>query len=122
MNSLSSELTFFYQQHTGSVSDQDFGILEPRVTGEPSDDPTDDDLPAMEASLQNERELMEECARTPLFVGAKLTQLSCTLLLLNCLGTHKASNALVNELFQLLAAYYPTSILSRGQNTQPLKS
>ena len=79
------------------------GVVDEGLVGELNAELEDDDIPAMEATVQTERNAMEESARTPLFAGAKLTQLSCTLLLLNCLRTHGASNALVNELFQLLA-------------------
>ena len=76
----------------------------------------DDDIAAMEAGYVAERELLEESARTPLFAGAKLTQLSSTLLLLNCLRTHGASNALVNELFQLLRNSVLPSVNSLPQS------
>ena len=79
------------------------GRDEPGQSTDSEDEYMDEDVPAMEEALNIERETMEESARTPLYAGAKLTQLSCTLLLLNCLRTHGASNLLVNELFQLLS-------------------
>lgn len=75
------------------------GMEGPEQSIDSDDEDRDDDVPAMEEALNIEREAMEENARTPLYVGAKLTQLSCTLLLLNFFQTHGASNLLVNELF-----------------------
>lgn len=49
------------------------------------------------------RDYFETHANTPLFAGAGLSTLSATLLLLNCLRNHRASNVLINELFGLLA-------------------
>jgi hypothetical protein len=47
--------------------------------------------------------ILEDSAITPLFADSQLSCLSATLLLLNCLRVHGASNALVNELFMLLS-------------------
>ena len=89
--------------HPENIPEPAFGAGDPGSSPSSSDDNSDDDVPAMEADVNGDRELLEECSRTPLFAGAKLTQLSSTLLLLNCLRTHGASNLLVNELFQLLS-------------------
>ena len=63
----------------------------------------DDDLPAMEALRPTQQHLLEESALTPLFAGSGLTQLGGTLLLLNCLRTHGASNTLVNKIFFIMS-------------------
>jgi hypothetical protein len=47
--------------------------------------------------------ILEDNSTTPLFADAQLSCLSATLLLLNCLRVHGASNALINELFTLLS-------------------
>jgi hypothetical protein len=47
--------------------------------------------------------ILEDSATTPLFVDSQLSCLTATLLLLNCLRVHGASNALINELFTLLS-------------------
>ena len=63
----------------------------------------DDDLPAMESGRPTRVQVLEDSARTPLFAGSGLTHLGGTLLLLNCLRTHGASNTLVNEVFAILS-------------------
>ena len=63
----------------------------------------DDDLPAMETAAPSQHELLADSALTPLFPGSGLTQLGGTLLMLNCLRTHGASNQLVNEVFAILS-------------------
>ena len=63
----------------------------------------DDDLAAMEQLTPTQQQILEESARTPLYAGSGLTQLGGTLLLLNCLRTHGASNVLVNEVFGILS-------------------
>ena len=85
------------------------GEEEARGDGHNQGDPAEedreyDDLWAMDDGNLTDRQVLEECACTPLFAGARLTQLSRILLLLNCLRTHGASNALVSKLFQLLSA------------------
>ena len=85
------------EQHIGQTG-ADPGIAIP---GE--DEMEDDDLQAMENDQPTADELLEEGARTPLFAGSGLTQLGGTLLLLNCLRTHGASNLLVNEVFEILS-------------------
>jgi hypothetical protein len=47
--------------------------------------------------------ILEDSTTTPLFADLQLSCLSATLLLLNCLRVHGASNALINELFTLLS-------------------
>lgn len=89
--------------HTENQSPPPVAVPHGTTSPSSSDNDEDDDVLAMEADLNTERELLEESSRTPLYAGAKLTQLSSTLLLLNCLRTHGASNLLVNELFQLLS-------------------
>ena len=82
------------------------GLNEGR-SGNGSDDQDpdiqDDDLEAMEMIPPTQRELLESSATTPLYAGASLTTLGATLILLNCLRTHGASNVLVNELFAILS-------------------
>ena len=63
----------------------------------------DDDIPAIQHRPPTRHQLLEESARTPLFAGSSVTQLGSTLLLLNCLRTHGASNMLVNEVFSILS-------------------
>jgi hypothetical protein len=46
---------------------------------------------------------LEDNATTLFFAGAQLSTLSATLLILNCLRIHGASNALISELFMLLS-------------------
>ena len=74
-----------------------------RDAGYGDEEMVDDDLMAMEQMPPTPEELLEEGARTPLFAGSGLTQLGGTLLLLNCLRTHSASNMLVNEIFTILS-------------------
>ena len=62
----------------------------------------DDDLDAMQELPPSREQMLEDSARTPLFTGSGLTLLGGTLLLLNCLQTHVASNLLVNEIFAIL--------------------
>ena len=83
---------------------------EPNVGGQRQEegyehdtDMADDDLEAMELVPPSQRELLEASATTPLYAGASLTSLGATLILLNCLRTHGASNVLVNELFGILS-------------------
>ena len=66
------------------------------------EDMADDDLEAMEPMPLTRHQILEDSAKTPLFAGSGLTQLGGTLLLLNCLRTHGASNILVNEVFAIL--------------------
>jgi hypothetical protein len=47
--------------------------------------------------------VLEDSARTLLFAGAQLSSLNATLLILNCLRVHRATNALISELFTLLS-------------------
>ena len=47
--------------------------------------------------------VLEDNARTLLFAGVHLSTLSATLLILNCLWVHGATNALISELFMLLS-------------------
>ena len=63
----------------------------------------DNDLPAMDNAPASQQQILEDRAQIPLFAGSGLTQLGGTLLLLNCLRTHRASNVLVNELFLILS-------------------
>ena len=67
------------------------------------EDMADDDLMAMEQGPPTPHQILEESATTPLFPGSGLTQLGGTLLLLNSLRTHNASNQLVNEIFGILS-------------------
>ena len=67
------------------------------------EDMGDDDVPAMEDGRPTQEQVLQESARTLLFAGSGLTQLGGTLLLLNCLRTYGASNALVNEVFSILS-------------------
>ena len=47
-------------------------------------------------------QILEDSATTPLYAGSRLSSLTATLLLLNCLRTHGASNVMINEIFQIL--------------------
>ncbi|KAG0595199.1 hypothetical protein M758_UG148400 [Ceratodon purpureus] len=76
----------------------------------------DDNLPAMETLRPTQQQIFEESARTPLYAGSSLTQLEGTLFLLNCLRTHGASNALVNEIFAILSKSMLPSVNSLPQN------
>lgn len=82
--------------------ERDVPVEAPHSTA-PDDVMVDDDLGAMEYVPPTADELLEEGACTLLFTGSRLTQLGGTLLLLNCLRTHSASNQLVNELFEILS-------------------
>ena len=66
------------------------------------EDMADDDLLVMDRHRPTPHELLEESASTPLFPCSGFTQLRGTLLLLNCLRTHSASNQLVNKIFGIL--------------------
>ena len=85
---------------------------EPGSHEEDEGDRPDDDLPGMEFGPPSEREMLESSATTPLFAGASLTTLGATLILLNCLRTHGATNVLVNELFGILSKSVLPSINS----------
>lgn len=63
----------------------------------------DDDLDAMLEAPTSVWELLESSATTPLYARASLTTLGATLILLNSLRTHGASNVLINELFAILS-------------------
>ena len=63
----------------------------------------DDNLQGIEHGPPTPHQILEDSACTPLFEGAGLTQLGGTLLLLNCLRTHGASNQLMNEVFAILS-------------------
>ena len=76
----------------------------------------DDDLPAMEIERPTHQQILEESARTPLYAGSSLTQLGGTLLLLNSLRTHGASNVLVNEIFAILSKSMLPKVNSLPQN------
>ena len=80
----------------------DMDVMEDEVSAAEEEMP-DDDLPAMEPMPPSREQLLEDSACTPLFAGSGLTQLGGTLLLLNCLRTHNASNQLVNEIFAILS-------------------
>ena len=75
----------------------------PEPVEEEDGDRLDDDLGAMDGTPPSLRELLESSATTLLYVGAKLTTLGATLIVLNCLRTHGASNVLINELFGILS-------------------
>jgi hypothetical protein len=75
----------------GGEPDSDFGNI-PQQASTP---------PTVGAPTKNP--LLEDTATTPLFVGAHLSCLSATLLILNCLRVHGASNALISELLMLLS-------------------
>jgi hypothetical protein len=75
---------------------------------EPPDMHVDDDIPRpLEEDATDfqtaAQSILEDSSTTPLFTDAQLSCLSATLLLLNCLRVHGASNALINELFTLLS-------------------
>ena len=89
---------------------REHGVQQPRsVNDKPAheapegdEEMEEDDLPAMQDMPPSRAQLLEDSARTPLFAGSGLTQLGGTLLLLNCLRMHGASNLLVNEIFAIL--------------------
>ena len=56
--------------------------------------------------------VLEDTTTTPLFAGAQLLSLMTTLLTLNCLKVHGASNALIFELFMLLSKSVLSSVNS----------
>jgi hypothetical protein len=56
----------------------------------------------MEGGFEHEHALNDE-SQTPLFCGSPLSRLDATLLFMNVCRTHKATNACINELLQLLA-------------------
>jgi hypothetical protein len=62
----------------------------------------DDGGPGADMAGQDHQSSLEDSATTPLFAGAQLSTLSATLLILNCLRIHGASNALISELLMLL--------------------
>ena len=66
-------------------------------------DRADDDLGEMDMEPPSLQETLEFDATTPLYAGAKLTTLGATLILLNCLRTHGATNVPINELFGILS-------------------
>ena len=106
------------------MADGDAGLrdgIDDRGDGIPycdadEDDMGDDDLPAMEGARPTQRQVLEESAKTPLFAGSGLTQLGGTLLLLNCLRTHGASNTLVNEVFSILSKSMLPTVNSLPRN------
>jgi hypothetical protein len=57
----------------------------------------------MDTARAGAQAFLEDNATTPLFASAQLSTLSATLLILNCLRIHGASNALISELFTLLS-------------------